>query len=215
MNTASPARFTFDLDLGRRQEQSRLLSESSFATLEAAARQSGFDEGVAAGEQSATARAAQELARAAAELGERVAAMAADMDRARAELTEEAVNLATAIAGKLATSLLAREPTAEIEALIAECLASIGSAPHLVIRCCPDLADAVRDSATGRTDASGFAGRLVVLGDPDIGWGDCHLEWVDGGIIRDRDTIAADIDARIAAYLAARRISNGAVRQGD
>lgn len=213
--SASPARFTFDLDLGRRQEQGGITPDNSFAILEQSARQSGYDEGLAAGEQGATARAARDLADAAADLGNRVAAMAADLDRTQGGLKAEAVQLARLIAEKLATTLLAREPTAEIEALIVECLASLDSAPHLVIRCNPDLADAVRDIAMSRIEASGFAGRLVVMGEAGIGMGDGRLEWVDGGLVRDRATIASDIDARIAAYLAARNIHNGAAGAGE
>jgi len=47
-------------------------------------------------------------------------------------------------------------------------------------------------------------GRLIVMGDPEIGLGDGRIEWVDGGLVRDRAAIEAAIDERIAAYLAAR-----------
>jgi flagellar assembly protein FliH len=107
------------------------------------------------------------------------------------------------IGRKLARHLLDREPTAEIEALLAECLASLDAVPHLVIRCNPDLADAVREIATARIATSGFTGRLVVLGEPDITLGDARLEWVDGGIVRDSTELETQIDTRIAQYLAA------------
>ena len=51
-------------------------------------------------------------------------------------------------------------------------MATLDGVPHLVIRCDPSLAEAVRDLATGRMTTSGFSGRLVVLGDPDIAVGD-------------------------------------------
>ena len=51
---------------------------------------------------------------------------------------------------------------------------------------------------------SGFAGRLVVMGDPDQRLGDGRLEWVDGGLVRDIGAIAKDIDRKISAYLTAR-----------
>ena len=72
----------------------------------------------------------------------------------------------------------------------------------------------MRDIATARVQASGFGGRLVVMGDPEIAPGDCRLEWVDGGVVRDRAAIAAEIDERIAAYLAARG-PNGATAAGE
>src|SRR5690606_19745526 len=75
--------------------------------------------------------------------------------------------------------------------------------PHLVIRCHPDLADAVRDTATNHMAHSGFSGRLVVMGDPDIRIGDGRVEWVDGGIVRDIAATAGEIDRQIASYRAA------------
>ena len=71
----------------------------------------------------------------------------------------------------------------------------------------PILADRVRDIATSKMTHSGFTGRLVVLGDPDIAIGDARLEWADGGVVRDIRQLSADIDASITEYFAARGIN--------
>ena len=89
-------------------------------------------------------------------------------------------------------------------ALIGECMQSLGSVPHLVVRCHPSIADSIRDTATTHMQTSGFAGRLVVMGDPDLRVGDGKLEWVDGGLVRDIAAISKDIDSKITAYLAAK-----------
>ena len=47
------------------------------------------------------------------------------------------------------------------------------------------------------------ADRLVVLGEPDIRMGDARIEWSDGGIVRDSAALEAEIDERIAQYIAA------------
>lgn len=207
--TASPARFTFDLDLGHRQERNSLVTETAMAELIAAARAEGLAAGRAEGERTAIANAARAQAAAAEALGARVAAMAANLDDARKQSIAEAVELSLSIARKLAGGLVAREPVGEIETLIAECLATLDGVPHLVIRCEPQLADAVRDLATGRMSTSGFTGRLVVLGDPEIAIGDARIEWADGGVVRDIRKLSAEIDARIAQYFAARGIRQG------
>jgi flagellar assembly protein FliH len=207
--SAAPAKFTFDLDLGRREEKNKLLSEAAMQALVEDARTAAYAEGLAAGEEGAMARAARQLSGAATELGDRVAAMAAAMDDVRAATLAEAVTLSASIARKLATSLVAAQPAREIEALLAECLASLEGVPHLVIRCHPDLANQVRAIATERIESAGFGGRLVVLGEPDIAVGDCRLEWVDGGLVRDQAAIGAAIDRRIADFLAARGVVNG------
>ena len=203
MTSAAPTKFRFDLDLGHRQERNTVLTETAIATLLANAREEGRREGLAEGERGAAVRAAQAIANAATALADHPAALNAALDDNRRATLSDAVSLAAMIGRKLARHLLDREPTAEIEALLAECLASLDAVPHLVIRCNPDLADAVREIATARIATSGFTGRLVVLGEPDITLGDARLEWVDGGIVRDSTELEAQIDRRIAQYLAA------------
>ncbi len=201
--SAAPARFTFDLDLGRREEKNRLVTEGTIASIVSEARAAGFAEGFAAGENGATAKAARRLAEAAEAIGDRVAGHTAAIDDLRRATAAEASALAAAIAGKLAAALIARFPTAEIEALVAECLATLDGVPHLVIRCNDSLADAVREIATRRMETSGFTGRLVVLGEPDIALGDCRLEWVDGGLVRDHAALMREVENRVAAFVAA------------
>jgi flagellar assembly protein FliH len=204
---ASPARFTFDLDLGRKREKSRVLSEAAIEELVQQARMDGFAEGFKEGEKSVAAVVAQELAAAAAALADRSAAMNLALDEAKHQAVTDAVELAAGIARKLASQLIAREPVAELEALIAECLSSLEGVPHLVIRCAPDLADAIRAAAEAQMATSGFGGRLVVLGDPEIENGDGRIEWADGGLVRDSAALSAEIDEHIRAYLAARHKS--------
>ncbi|WIY52264.1 FliH/SctL family protein [Devosia sp. YIM 151766] len=209
------ARFTFDLDLESRPVHGEAandpppppmpsLPENVVAQLIASAREEAYAEGLAAGERNAANMAAQTIAAAAGALATQTAPLAAALDRAIAEHRREAVDLALSIARKLALHLVARYPQLELEALIAECLASLGGVPHLVIRCHPDLADAIRDKASAHMAQSGFSGRLVVMGEPDIRLGDGRLEWVDGGVVRDIAETAGEIDRQIASYLAAR-----------
>lgn len=203
MTSAAPARYTFDLDLGGRQRAGRAMSDTALETVLAAARAEGHAEGLAAAQRTATGA----LAAAADSLAASAAAMAGALDEAQKQALAGAVVLATAVAHKLAGALITRQPIAELEALIAECLASIESAPHLVVRCHTDLADTVRAVAEERIATTGFAGRLVVIGDPEIALGDGRIEWADGGIVRDSATLAAEIDARIKIYLDARGIA--------
>lgn len=206
---AQPARFTFDLDLGRATKRSSGgVAESAVSEMVAHARQearaAGFAEGFAEGENGVAAQSARRLADAAEALADRSAALLATLDDSRMSVEREAIGLAASIARKLATHLMAREPAAELEALLTECLATLESVPHLVIRCHPDLADHVRESATSRANLAGFTGRLIVMGDPEIGLTDGRIEWADGGLVRDAQAISGEIDDKIAAYLAAR-----------
>ena len=208
------ARFTFDLDLASRPLADAaaapapppipMVPEDLVAQLIAQAREEAYSEGVATGERNATAVAAQTLAAAAGTLATQTAEMAAALDDATSDVRREAVELAGSIGRKLALHLLARYPTLELDALIAECMQNLSGVPHLVVRCNPAIADGIRDIATAHMQTSGFAGRLVVMGDPDLRLGDGRLEWVDGGLVRDIGAVSKDIDIKISAYLAAR-----------
>lgn len=229
---AALARFTFDLDLAERPRGTKPAAaaemapqpqivpepigvpEEVVAELVAQAREEAFKEGVAAGERNAASMSAQTLAAAAGTLAAHTARMSAALDDTIAQYRREAVQLAASVGRKLATHLIASRPTAEIEALIAECMPSLSGVPHLVIRCHPDLADSLRDLAAEQITSSGFAGRLVVMGDPDIGLGDGRLEWVDGGLVRDSEALAAEIDKQITDYLAALGGPN-TIEEGD
>ena len=206
---AQPARFTFDLDLGQRTIPSAppapTVPEELVAQLVAQAREDAYAEGLAAGERNAASMAAQTLAAAAGTLATQTAEMVAALDDASLAAKREAIELAASIGRKLALHLLARHPTVELEALIAECMQSLGGVPHLVVRCHPAIADEIRDIATAHMHTSGFSGRLIVMGDPDVRLGDGKLEWVDGGLVRDIGEISKDIDRKIMAFLAATR----------
>lgn len=202
----APARFTFDLDLGTQNHSKSSVAESAMTELLAAARAEGHAAGIAEGQRAASAQAAKQLTAAAEQLARHAAGMAAALDDTRKQVIAEAVQVALTAARKLAGGLIAREPAAEIEALLADSLAGLEAVPHLVVRCHPELAEAVRDTATSRIQASGFAGRLVVLGEPDIRIGDARIEWADGGIVRDINAISEQIDEAVSSYFAARGI---------
>jgi flagellar assembly protein FliH len=203
--TASPAptRFTFDLDLSRAGRSGRTLSDGDIESLTLAARSEGYEDGYREGESSRVADAAAKLTLSAETLCRQAGQILARLDTTERQLRAEAVHLAHAIAAKLARGLVARQPEAELQALIAECVASLDRAPHLVIRCNQALADKLTEITEAQMAAAGFSGRLVVMGDPEIAPGDGRLEWADGGLVRDMQQIDAEIGKSIDAYLEA------------
>ena len=214
---AHPARFTFDLDLGKRTTAAPpkpMVPEDLVAQLIAQAREEAYAEGQAEGERNALSMAAQTLAAAAGTLAIHTAEMAAALDDATAQAQREAIELAGSIGRKLALHLLARYPMTELDALIAECMQSLAGVPHLVVRCHPSIADGIRDIATAHMQTSGFSGRLIVMGDPDQRLGDGKLEWVDGGLVRDIGAVSKDIDKKISAYLTAKSGSTNPEESG-
>lgn len=202
-------KFTFDLDLAGTPPPSKVLPEDEFERLIADARARGYEEGLAAARSTIEAEANTALVTAAEALAARAAQMLETIEAYEKRHLAQSVDLAASVGRTLAAHLIARQPQAELAALIAECLASLENPPHLVIRCHPDLCDAMKTVAEERMKITGFSGRLVVLGDPEIGLGDGRIEWADGGLVRDINAISSEINTRISAFMAARGAHEG------
>ncbi|MEP1932595.1 MAG: FliH/SctL family protein [Roseibium sp.] len=132
------------------------------------------------------------------------------LDDVQVAREKEAIGLSFLVARRLCAHLIARQPLAETVALVSECLGPLRKAPHLVIRVAERDVETLKKQVEPIIHEKGFEGRLVILGEPDIGRGDCHIEWADGGIKRDRKALEAEIDGSIRAYLKARGTSKTA-----
>ena len=201
--TSAPAKFRFDLDLSGSERQTQVMTEARIAELRRKAHEEGYAEGLAEGERTELARAAAGLTSAAESIARNATELLRSVAASDGQSRSEGIGLARAIGVKLAAATISRLPEAELDGLIEECLQSLERAPHLVIRCHPDLADKLKEITETHMTAAGFNGRLVVLGDPEIAPGDGRLEWADGGIVRDMNAILSEIDRSIAAYCAA------------
>src|SRR5690242_1634278 len=117
----SPAKFLFDNDFAKTGGSKPAVAVAEHAAkireAETAAHARGFAEAQAVAKTEAPARAAAAL--------ERIAATLQSLDRNLAavekKLEAEAVEVAVAVARKLAPALVAREPLAEISALATDC----------------------------------------------------------------------------------------------
>ncbi len=136
------------------------------------------------------------------------------LDDQMASREKDAIGLAFLVARRLCGHLIARQPLAETVALVSECLGPLRKAPHLVIRIAEKDVDALKSQVDPIIHEKGFEGRLVILGEPEISRGDCHIEWADGGIRRDRKALEAGIDASIRSYLRARSNTKQAKTSG-
>ena len=196
------AKFMFDVDFAAGSDPARRgITPAAHEAALAEARAKGYRDGVAAAVAEAEARAAVALDRIAGGLEELARSLAA----VEARLEAEAVEVAVAVARKLAPELIAREPLAEIAALARGCFAQLVAAPHVVVRVSDALHAPAREQLEQTARLHGFDGRLIVLGEPDIAPGDCRIEWADGGIVRDRAATDAAIAEAVNRYAAARR----------
>ena len=203
---AAPAKFLFNLDFSSGEdEQAEQASKAELEQAVAEAEVRGHRAGYAAAQADASIEAQRRLAAAIEQIGSRLAQMGAGLSDIERRLEAEAVEVAVAVATKLAPELIAREPFAEIAALATDCFRHLVATPHVVVRVNDALHGAAREKLAETTRAGGFDGRLVVLAEPDIALGDCRIEWADGGIKRDSAAVETAITAAVTSYIAARR----------
>ncbi|CUU43017.1 flagellar assembly protein H [Blastochloris viridis] len=136
--------------------------------------------------------------------------MLAALPPIEARLEREAVDVAVAVARKLSTALIAREPMAELTTLIADCFAELRSTPHIVVRVNDALLAPLKERLDRLASEAGFTGRLVLLAEPSIAVGDGRVEWADGGVVLDSAATLAKVDELVQRFIAARATANAA-----
>jgi flagellar assembly protein FliH len=208
MGMTAPVKFLFEDDFAAKEnakpaEPTVPLAAHQAALADAEAR--GHRSGFAAAEAKAVAEAEKRAAAAYERIAGGLEGLARGLASVEGRLEAEAVEVAVAVAGKLAPELIAAEPMAEIAALAADCFRHLIAAPHVAIR----VNDALYEGARARLEEiarmHGFDGRLVVLASPEVAVGDCRIEWADGGMVRDRAAVEATIAEAVGRYVAARR----------
>lgn len=203
----APAKYLFDVDFAATGKPPTAISLADHAAKLAEAETSAYRNGFTAGEAEASASHARRVAEALEGVSHTLEKLAGHLAAIEGRWEAEAVEVAVAVARKLAPELIAREPFAEIAALATECFRQLVAAPHIVVR----VGETLYDTARARLDEIalrvGFEGRLVVLADPDIAAGDCRIEWADGGVIRDCAAAEAVIGEAVGRYVAARRVT--------
>jgi flagellar assembly protein FliH len=137
--------------------------------------------------------------------------IADDMDRLHrglaaieARLEAEAVQVAIAVAAKLAPDLIAREPFTEISALATEAFRQLVATPQIAVHIGADIYESGKEKLEEIARTRGFEGRLTVLADDTMQPGDCRIEWADGGINRDSAATVAAIEEMVRRYVTAR-----------
>jgi flagellar assembly protein FliH len=199
------AKFLFGADFSRGKETPPKIAPEEHQAATAAAELRGYQRGMTAAEAQARTEAERRTAAAYDRIAGALAGLAGEMKEIEARLEAEAVEVAVAVAGKLAAALVMREPLAEIAALATECFNAFVAAPHVVVRVNNELYPSARERLDQIARGRGFEGRLVVLGETEIALGDCRIEWADGGVMRERAAVESAIDDLVSRYIAARR----------
>jgi flagellar assembly protein FliH len=200
---AEAAKFLFDNDFAAGNPGARPIPPSEHAIKLAEAESKGFRDGFAAAEKEGTALAERRTAIAFEQIGSALDRLAGGLKTVEQRLEAEAIELAAAIARKLAPELVLRQPFAEISALAADCFRHLHATPHVVVRVSDALLETARAQLEEIARHCGFEGRLVVIAEPDIAAGDCRIEWAEGGVARTAAQTDTAIGKAIGRYLGA------------
>jgi flagellar assembly protein FliH len=201
---AQAAKFLFDDDFAAGNPATRPILPSEHALRLAESERKGFQDGFATAEKEANAAVERRTAIALEQIGGALSRIAGGLAAVETRLESEAIELAVAVARKLAPELVLRHPFEEIAALATDCLRQLSASPHVVVR----VNDVLLETARTRLDEiarhCGFEGRLVVIAEPDIAIGDCRVEWADGGVVRTAGETDLAIGNAIERYIGAR-----------
>jgi flagellar assembly protein FliH len=208
---AAPAKFLFENDFapgGGEKKPSMTLDDHAarVKAAEAAAFARGFEQGAAEARAEAEKRSLAMIERIATAMG----ALDKQLEAVEAKFETEAVEVAVAVAKKLAPELVATEPFAEIAALAVGCFRNLVKCPHVVVRVNDALHETAREKLDEIVRRCSPDTKLVLLAEPEIAPGDCRIEWADGGIDRDTAAMSAAIDEAVTRYINARRGAAGA-----
>jgi flagellar assembly protein FliH len=202
---AAPAKFLFDMDFSAPDKmRERAASPSEIAQRIASAEARAYRDGYDAALREAKVESDRRSALALEEIGIAIKGIAARFSGIETRMETEAVDVAVAVARKLCSELIAREPLGEVTALVRDCFSHLVSTPHLVVRINDSLYEAAHERIEKMAKQSGFEGRLVILAEPEIETGDCRIEWADGGVVLERAAIDAKINELVGRYIASR-----------
>lgn len=198
---SSPVKYTFDqaFDGGAKSrydlEIERLVQQAEDARKEALA------QGIAEGRAQALQEIENATKDAILQLNQSAQALLDQRQTLESSLKQEMVHLAYAISSKLAGALIRTKPTAEVQALIEDCLATVSREPRLVVRVSENISDSIAKQLDAMKNATSFAGDIVLLGESNMGDLDCRVEWPDGGSERKQDALQHQIEDAVQRFV--------------
>lgn len=198
-----PQRFLFDVSFDRLDPSEQDGAEALAPRFTQAELDAARADGMAEGRTGALAESAQateaRLAGALESLTAAIERLVAERARIEGEIEHAAVTAIRTVLDRAVPALAAKDPLTELEAFVTRMLAEAFEEPRIVLRVDDSLFEPAKSRLPALSQAAGYAGKLVLLADPDLAVGDARIEWADGGAERDHRRLMADLDRILSA----------------
>jgi flagellar assembly protein FliH len=160
----------------------------------------GFKRGIAEAEGQVQTR----LAAAMAGVSDGIERLLREREQEIAVRSDQPVHIALAIVRRMMPELNRRHGMDEVEGVIRDLLAEMPDEPRLSVRTTPELVEPMREKLNEMAQARGFEAKVIITEDPEMGPGDCTIEWAEGGAERNTSGFIDEIDRRLGPLLDAR-----------
>lgn len=189
--------FADDLDMDPLDPKQAKKPTYTQEQLDEAKRQS-FDEGKAAGQKAMMDDQQKYLNVLLSGLDKKLGHMSDTMTQFQQQLLTHAQGIALAIAKKILPAYTVRYGLDEIEAIVSQVLTDMAHEPRLVVRVGEAQFETVSGKMSALAEQKAYSGKVVVLCEESLGPTDCRIEWADGGIERDINTLWQCVDKLLA-----------------
>jgi len=186
--------FSFDNEISRgRSEREKPKPTFSQEQLDAAAKEA-YDKGAQDGQKTAMENQQRQMNVLVADFTAKlVCLMESNASQWQSQLTQ-IQDIALVIARKVLPSYVTKNGLGEIEAVVSKIISEMSREPRLVFRVNEQQFDVMNERINAVAKDTAYAGKIVILGDAALGPSDCRIEWADGGIERDVQTLWQNID---------------------
>jgi len=163
-----------------------------------ALKKEAWDVGFAAGQKTNSDDQAQQLKIALSHLEDRIGHLMENLQVVYQAQEEQLRKAILAIARKILPDFTSQYGLQEITSLLDSAIGDMLHEPRLVVRIHEHQFDIINGKIQEITAQKAYAGKVVVLADPDVAVGNCRIEWADGGVERNTEATWQAIENVVA-----------------
>ena len=163
-----------------------------------ALKKEAYDQGFAAGKVAGVEEHAHLIKTTLGQVDQKISHLMENFQAAHKKQDEHLRQAILSIARKLLPEMAAQNGLQEIQAMLSDAIAEMVHEPRLVVRVHESQFDAINEKINDIAAQKAYAGKVVVLADPETAVGDCRIEWADGGMERNVEETWRQIEQTVA-----------------